>query len=467
MRHPFLICLIILGHVLLAGGVAQARELAVMKTDQDQVRVWNRFADDLHHVHQYLISSHATRKVTSTGGYANRPDFFQQIEYFDRDSGLLLSRVQRETANPARIHTMEIFAYDRNGHLKRDYLIAYLPVHRNAPVQTLINVHAYSDGLHSFRQFDASGNRIYEQCSGTFFGEQILISLDEDEFPSSGSGLADETEEQAYLACFEYLPLVADPFLSPLSIIPVTATEGVNAQPSTQLVATEQKINALTFRLISEPENAMLYMKRGELYLVSHKFEQAIADYSKALQLDDTLDQAYFGRGMALGRAGQVEHGIKDLTVFIQRNPDSSLAYTKRGVRYLWIGDKQKAEFDLRRAIKLNPNNAEAHDDLGVIFARRGDIPQAIHQFQTVIKLDPEYQKGFHNLALSYFIAGQTEPALQHINHALKLSPRERNSLLLKSSILDALGQTAKARQLRDTAEFLPEGNWTERYPIR
>ena len=61
---------------------------------------------------------------------------------------------------------------------------AYLPVFRNAPFQTLINLHHYEGKLDVFRQFDASGTRIYEQCKGRFLGGEVDISLEEDRIPS-------------------------------------------------------------------------------------------------------------------------------------------------------------------------------------------------------------------------------------------------------------------------------------------
>ena len=60
-------------------------------------------------------------------------------------------------------------------------------------------------------------------------------------------------------------------------------------------------------------------------------------------KLDDKQDNAYFGRGMALGRMGLVDEGIADLSVFILRHPESSVAYTKRGVRSIWRNNLPEA----------------------------------------------------------------------------------------------------------------------------
>jgi tetratricopeptide (TPR) repeat protein len=202
-------------------------------------------------------------------------------------------------------------------------------------------------------------------------------------------------------------------------------------------------------RIAVNPDDAEAYLKRGEARFKLHEFDKAIEDFNAALQRNDGLDDAYFGRGMSLGRRGEIDEGIADLSVYIRRNPDSSLAYTKRGVRYIWKGDLGNAEKDLKRAIALDANNAEAHDDLGVILAQHGNYPLAIDHFQTCIKRDPYYQKAYHNLAMVYYITDQTEKALRVVNQSLKLNPASRDSLLLKSNILEMLGRHAEAVNLR------------------
>ena len=103
--------------------------------------------------------------------------------------------------------------YDDKGRVSRDYLAAYLPDFRNAPIQTLINFHNYNDELHAYRQFDASGALIYEQCQGRYFNEDILFSIEEHEF----ADYQDETSEvfNTYLACFEMLPTQLVQYMHP------------------------------------------------------------------------------------------------------------------------------------------------------------------------------------------------------------------------------------------------------------
>jgi len=228
-----------------------------------------------------------------------------------------------------------------------------------------------------------------------------------------------------------------------------------------------EKLLAKYNQLITEqPGNARLFLKRGETHFKLQEFDKAISDFTTAIKHDDHLDDAYFGRGMALGRHGQLEEGIVDIGVYIQRHPKSSLGYTKRGIRHIWNGDLDNAEKDLKKAIELDPRNAEAHDDLGVILSQRGEYQDAITHFQATIHSDPTYHKAHHNLGMVLYILSQNDHALASVQNALKLVPESRDSMLLKAAILESMGRLDEAKRAREDAEFMPAGSDIERAAV-
>ncbi len=254
-----------------------------------------------------------------------------------------------------------------------------------------------------------------------------------------------------------------------LCMIPAIALLFASATAKAEFQSREEALAALEkySRMIeAEPHYAPFHTLRGDAYYDLNDLHAAMQSYTAAIRLDDGQDKAYFGRGMALGRMGLVDEGIADLDVYIRRHPESSTAYTKRGVRNIWRNNLAAAERDLVRAIELDPKNAEAHDDLGVVHARHRRLKEAAHHFGIAIKLDPSYQKAYHNLAIVFYMTGQYAEALQILDAGLQLEASSRNSLLLKSSILQAMGRVEEAKQLAGQAEFLPEDNWSERSAI-
>lgn len=186
----FFLCLICSGAILAA---------PEMKEDNLHIRTWNQFSDNLVKFHQKRIKNPDVILKEKTGGYAHLPDFYLQKDYFLKNK--LIATVLWERETPANLHSIELFIYDKQGRVVRDYTVAYLPNYRNAATQTLISLHRYNEGLHAFRTFDASGYRITERCTGVFEGEDVDILLDEDEIAEA---LEDAYIKKGIMTTYEY-----------------------------------------------------------------------------------------------------------------------------------------------------------------------------------------------------------------------------------------------------------------------
>jgi len=175
----------------------------VMKEDVVQVKSWNHFAKLLLAFHEKQISGKDIKQTETVGGYSDNPEHYREVKYTDSKSGNLLSIVQWEINNPDAVHSIEVFVYDKNNRVIRDYTAAFLPNQRNAPVQTLINLHYYNGNLHSFKQFDGSKDLVYEYCDGKLNGKDIQIRLFEDDLVSNDYDARQLFKSAEYKACFK------------------------------------------------------------------------------------------------------------------------------------------------------------------------------------------------------------------------------------------------------------------------
>lgn len=183
-----------------------------LKEDKTHVQVWNEFAEQALELHQDLIEELPVERETSTGGYAQMPEFYRQESYFH--NGKLISRVLWEVESDD-LHVIEVFVRDDQGRVIRDYTAAYLPEYRNAPTQTLVSFHAYNGDLHAFRSFDASAELVIERCTGNLDGEEIELMVDLDQIFQVSLGNDDIRETEEYKACFAGLPKEPGKYLTP------------------------------------------------------------------------------------------------------------------------------------------------------------------------------------------------------------------------------------------------------------
>jgi len=212
MKSPSKIMLTVIFIIFSCLSVTTSYAEKTVQENKKTVNLWNNFVEDIYKLHLKQTSQSEINKTKRSGSYHRRPDFFQEIKYYDKSSNNLLSRIEWETNNPEKIHSIEVLVRDKKDKVIREYSASYLPGFRNAPYQTLINLHHYSDKLHSFRQFDASDNLIYEVCR-SLSSKNKLFEHDDYEIPDNYKHGIGATK--SYQRCFKPLPKTAKAYLIP------------------------------------------------------------------------------------------------------------------------------------------------------------------------------------------------------------------------------------------------------------
>jgi tetratricopeptide (TPR) repeat protein len=63
------------------------------------------------------------------------------------------------------------------------------------------------------------------------------------------------------------------------------------------------------------------YYNRGVAYAKKSQYDQAISDYTKALEINPKFAEAYYNRGVAYGRKGQLDRAMEDYTRALEIDP--------------------------------------------------------------------------------------------------------------------------------------------------
>ena len=80
------------------------------------------------------------------------------------------------------------------------------------------------------------------------------------------------------------------------------------------------------------------------------KFDRAIKDYTKAIELRPDLVHPYNNRGNVYNKKGEYERAIKDYDAAIERNTDLAEPYYNRGMMFVRLQEWEKAKEDLTTA---------------------------------------------------------------------------------------------------------------------
>ncbi len=109
----------------------------------------------------------------------------------------------------------------------------------------------------------------------------------------------------------------------------------------------------LTAPQTAQAESAEFYDAQGYEKYLRGDYDGAIADYTKAIELNPRNAKAYFNRGNAKGKLEAFYAAIADYTKAIEINPRYADAYTGRGILKFVLGDRSGGCTDAREAESL------------------------------------------------------------------------------------------------------------------
>ncbi len=116
-------------------------------------------------------------------------------------------------------------------------------------------------------------------------------------------------------------------------------------------------VTAYDEAILLQPDVAGLYNARGTAHLYGMDHDDAIADYSRAIELDPKNPSHWRQRAHAysVGPTPQPELSIKDATWAIELAPDHPIGYGHRAIAYteLPTPEWEKALADMDRHIEL------------------------------------------------------------------------------------------------------------------
>ena len=124
----------------------------------------------------------------------------------------------------------------------------------------------------------------------------------------------------------------------------------------------------------------------------SKDYYGAIADYTKAIELNPDFIQIYFNRGISKYNSKDYYGAIADYTKYISLNPDEAIAmaYANRAMAKYKLKDYYGAIADYTKAIELKPNFAIAYFKRGGAKSWLKDYNGAISDYTKAIGLNPD-----------------------------------------------------------------------------
>ena len=140
----------------------------------------------------------------------------------------------------------------------------------------------------------------------------------------------------------------------------------------------------------------------GAIYLKLGKYDQAIKQFQKALEVDPGYTMGPFFFGDIYTDEKNYQSKINEFKDVIKINREYARAHNYLGLTHLKEKNYSSAENSLLESIKINPKYAKAHNNLGVLYEEMGETAKAIESYQMAQKADPNDSDSLYNLGLAY-----------------------------------------------------------------
>lgn len=208
---------------------------------------------------------------------------------------------------------------------------------------------------------------------------------------------------------------------------------------------------------------AFVYANQAWDELDANRYDEAITNFDKAIELNLDRADIYYNRGLARFMLADLQvsqgnkekarelyaAGIEDCTHAIERNPRDTTAYHNRALARFKLGKHQAAQENLVTAqrhyqdaigdwmqmLQLDSENAEpyvnlgaAKSNLGDLKSEQGDIASAQRHYQNAIEdctqaieRIPENAVAYNNRGYAKYLLGKSEAAAGNTAEARKL----------------------------------------------
>jgi tetratricopeptide (TPR) repeat protein len=140
--------------------------------------------------------------------------------------------------------------------------------------------------------------------------------------------------------------------------------------------------------------NADASYSRGYQCLQTKQFDQAIVEFTSAIEWNPSYDEALVGRACAWQGQNDYDKALADCNAAIRLNPRNAFAYDNRGIAWQAKGENEKAVADLTVAIRLKPEDAPVYGNRARALAALGNYDEAIADYREAIRRDPDGASG-------------------------------------------------------------------------
>ena len=152
------------------------------------------------------------------------------------------------------------------------------------------------------------------------------------------------------------------------------------------------------------------------------RYEEAIGEWSKALEITPDDIKANDNLGLALAQVGRIEEALPYFRKAVEIDPRSFAGHNNLAGALRRTGRVDEAVSHWRTALELNPRSAAAHNNLGDTLYAQGKYAEAVAHWRAGLQTEPDRVTTMNRLA--WVLATCRESAVRNGGEAVTVAER-------------------------------------------
>ena len=175
--------------------------------------------------------------------------------------------------------------------------------------------------------------------------------------------------------------------------------------------------------LVKYPHDLMAVFFTANLNLQLSRFDEAIAGFSKAVELDPFHVQAHSNLGAAYYRSGKIVEAIEHFKMALKLKPELTTVRFNLASLFLKTSRWEDAIRQFEEGLKYQAPTAKILTNLAFASQKIGNFEKSTELYRQAITLDSRDAGAYYNLALILIKTGQRTEAQQILQRSVKEVP--------------------------------------------
>jgi tetratricopeptide (TPR) repeat protein len=127
-----------------------------------------------------------------------------------------------------------------------------------------------------------------------------------------------------------------------------------------------------------EEGSARYYVEEAQQHYLRRDYAAALSALDKAIELDDTLADAFFTRALVRQQRGELDAAIADQLRLIELDPDHAPNFSQLAQLYWQAGQTEEAVAASDKVLELEPEQPGEHNNRALFYATLNDSERAL-----------------------------------------------------------------------------------------